>query len=153
MNKKVTRLNHLGLCTLILVFAACQEQEDTADAGAQSDSTSDIATGRERMGAATDELSTDEQIEQAILDLANRTGVAVDAITVKEARAVQWGSGAMGCPKPGMNYTQALIPGMRVLLEADGTIYYYHGDRKNSLFFCPADRAEAPVYGRGQEVM
>ena len=153
MNKKTNRWTHLGLCTLILASAACQDQEMLEVADVKGDDKSAYLTGRNEMGAATEKLSADQQIQEAVADLAGRIGVVIDAITVKEARAVQWGSGAMGCPKPGMNYTQALVPGMRLLLEADGTIYYYHGSRQASLFYCPADRAEAPAYGQGLEVM
>ncbi len=99
------------------------------------------------------DISTDQQIKDAVKDLATRINVAEDAITIKAARSVQWRSGALGCPKPGMNYTQALVPGMQLLLEANGTVYHYHGGTGKSLFYCPAERAEAPAYGQGQEVM
>ena len=99
------------------------------------------------------DISMDEQINGAMTDLATRIGVTEDSIRVKEARSVQWSSGAMGCPKPGMNYTQALVPGMLLLLEVNGTIYHYHGSDGRSLFHCPSDRVRAPAYGQGQEVM
>jgi len=100
-----------------------------------------------------DDKSMDLQISDAITDLAARIGVATDAITVKGARSVQWGSGAKGCPKPGMNYTQAIVPGVLLLLEVNETIYHYHGSEGRSLFYCPADRVRAPAYGQGLEVM
>lgn len=153
MNRKTKRWTHLGLYTLILISSACQNHEPQEAAVVEVGDKNPNVTGKSNMGGAPEELSMDQQIKDAIADLAGRTGVAVDAITVKEARAVQWSSGAMGCPKPGMNYTQALVPGIRLLLEAEGTIYYYHGGRQTSLFNCPAERAEAPAYGPGQEIM
>ena len=156
MNRKIKRLTQLGLYTLVLMSAACQNQENQENqevAEIVSSEKQSHVISKKDMGAATGDISMDQQIQDAIADLANRLGVAVDAITVKEARALQWGSGAMGCPKPGMNYTQALVPGVRLLLEADGTIYYYHGSRRGSLFQCPAKLARAPAYGQGLEVM
>lgn len=143
----------MGLYTLIIASAACQNQENQEITEMEDSEKQSHVISKKDMGAVPGAISMDQQIQDAITDLANRSDVAVDAITVKEARAVQWGSGAMGCPKPGMNYTQALVPGVRLLLEADGTIYYYHGNRRSSLFQCPAERARAPAYGEGLEVM
>ncbi|GAA5094067.1 hypothetical protein GCM10025760_24950 [Microbacterium yannicii] len=42
------------------------------------------------------------------------------------AHAVTWRNGALGCPQPGMSYTQALVDGMRVVVSVDGTAYDYH---------------------------
>ena len=112
-----------------------------------------MKTDKSKMNTVPESISMNQQITGATKDLADRIGVAVDVITVKDARSVQWGSGAMGCPKPGMNYTQALVPGIRLLLEANGTIYYYHGSTGKSLFYCPAERAKAPAFGQGEEVM
>lgn len=41
------------------------------------------------------------------------------------AEAVTWRSGALGCPQPGMQYTQSLIDGMQVIVEAAGRRYDY----------------------------
>ena len=105
------------------------------------------------MKAPLNGKTIDEQISNAVADLAKREGVAADTIKVSSARAVNWGSGAMGCPKPGMNYTQAVVPGVRLILETNDTIYYYHGRTGADLFYCPADRAKAPAFGQGEEVM
>ena len=48
------------------------------------------------------------------------------AITVVSTDEVTWRDGSIGCPEPGMNYTQALVPGVRVVLELDGVRYEYH---------------------------
>jgi hypothetical protein len=45
-----------------------------------------------------------------------------------------------------------MVPGILVLLEADGKIYRYHGQTDKSLFYCPDDRAQAPAFGPGEEV-
>lgn len=153
MKLKAKRFAQLSLCTLIFTSMACQNHEMGQVDKMASDEENSVGTDQGKMHTAPDSISMDEQITGAVKDLADRIGVAVDVITVKDARSVQWGSGAMGCPKPGMSYTQALVPGIRLLLEANGTIYYYHGGTGKSLFYCPAERAKAPVYGQGAEVM
>ena len=153
MNQKTKRWTQMSLYTLIFACMACQSNEtqkadDVKDADKKSQAVSEID-----QHVRPAEISLDQQIKGAMTDLATRIGVAEDAVKVREARSVQWGSGAMGCPKPGMNYTQAIVPGVRLLLEANETIYYYHGRTGRSLFFCPAERARAPAYGQGVEVM
>ncbi|GAA1983410.1 hypothetical protein [Microbacterium pumilum] len=53
-----------------------------------------------------------------------------------EARAVTWNSSALGCPKPGMSYTQALVDGMQVIVTVDGARYDYRFGRTDSPKLC-----------------
>ena len=94
-----------------------------------------------------------KKVSAAVADLSARTGISADAITVTKASIVSWRSSAVGCPREGMNYTQAIVPGVLVLLEADGKVYRYHGSNNSELFHCPDDRAEAPAHGSGEEFM
>lgn len=41
------------------------------------------------------------------------------------AEAVTWPNGALGCPSPGLTYTQAIVDGMRVVVEVDDRSYDY----------------------------
>ena len=153
MNRNSKRLTQLSLCTLIFTCIACQNNEmQQADEMKGADKKSH-AMNKSEMQTVPDDDSMDQKIKDAVMDLASRTGVAADTIIVREARSVNWGSGAVGCPEPGMNYTQAMVPGLLLLLEADGTIYHFHGRRGSSLFYCPDERAEPPAFGPGQEVM
>ncbi len=71
-------------------------------------------------------VTLDGPYPAAVADLAQRLGIAEDDITVLEARAVTWGDGSLGCPEPGKIYTQALVSGWLIVLEANGTKYEYH---------------------------
>ena len=153
MKPKTKRWTQLSLCTLIFTTMACQNHEMGQVDQMEGSDKNTMKTDKSKMNTVPESISMNQQITGATKDLADRIGVAADVITVKDARSVQWGSGAMGCPKPGMNYTQALVPGIRLLLEANGTMYYYHGETGKSLFYCPAERAKAPAYGQGTEVM
>ena len=50
-------------------------------------------------------MNLNQQLSFSKQDLAGRLGVDIDAIKIKVARQITWRSGALGCPKPGMNYT------------------------------------------------
>jgi hypothetical protein len=153
MKRKTERLVQVSLLILIFTCSACHGSETQQAVEVESMDRKSQEMNENKQHTQPAEISMDRQIKDAIEDLATRVGVAADAITVREARSVQWRSGAMGCPKPGMNYTQALVPGVRLLLEANGTVYYYHGRNGRKLFYCPAERAQAPAYGPGLDVM
>ena len=78
----------------------------------------------------------DELIDQARTDAAERAGVDPADVAVVTAEAVTWNDGSLGCPEPGMMYTQALVDGYRVVVEAGGTEYHYHGARTGGLAYC-----------------
>jgi len=97
--------------------------------------------------------SLSEYIEQARANLALRMELDDPAtIEVVEARYVTWPNGAMGCPEPDMMYTQALVPGYRILLRSGGETFAYHGGRDQPPFYCPAQRAETPMPGDNAEI-
>jgi len=70
------------------------------------------------------------EVPAAVLD-AVRAALVADTvldpstIVVKVAEAVDWPDGALGCPEPGVLYTQAIVPGYRVVLVSDGREYDY----------------------------
>jgi hypothetical protein len=55
-----------------------------------------------------------------LADAAERAGAAEDDIEIVEAVAMTWSDGSLGCPEPGMLYTQALVDGYQVILDAGG---------------------------------
>ena len=153
MNKSIQQALQLGVCSLLLTCTACKENSAAPDVEMAGPAEAALPMTNGDNDASSIGESLGEQVAGAVADLADRTGVAADAITVREARTVNWGSGAVGCPKEGMDYTQQIVPGVLLLLEADGKIYRYHGRAGSDPFHCPDDRAEAPAFGPGEEFM
>lgn len=83
-------------------------------------------------------------LETAIADLAARLDVDVSDIDVVSIEEVTWPDGSIGCPAPGMSYTQALVDGSRIVLAYDGIEYSYHQGGGRAVFFCPPDRVVLP---------
>jgi len=77
-------------------------------------------------------------------DLAARTGLPETQLTVVAAETVTWRDGSLGCPEPGMMYTQALVAGYLIRLEAGGKVYEYHGAAGGEPAYCPAERVRSP---------
>jgi len=154
MNKSIQQALQLGLCGLVLTCGACKQGEtESLAAGTDGPGKAAVPVSESDNNATSIGDNLSQKVSAAVADLSNRTGISADAIKVTRASIVNWGSSAVGCPREGMNYTQAIVPGVLVLLEADGKIYRYHGGSKSELFHCPDDRAEAPAYGSGQEFM
>lgn len=127
------------------VSFGCSPAPDRDDAQAGTVADRPVLELTPTMPTSPDPLDLDRIIAAARSDLAGRLAVEVGRIETVEARWVTWSNGAMGCPEPDMMYTQALVPGYRILLRIDGTVYAYHGARGGQPFYCPADRAGTPL--------
>jgi hypothetical protein len=75
-------------------------------------------------------------IREALADAASRTGLAGTDLVVERAEAVTWSDGSLGCPRPGVMYTQALVPGYRIVIRAGGQELSYHANRKGYWTYC-----------------
>jgi hypothetical protein len=78
----------------------------------------------------------DAWIRQAVQDLSNRLQVPMDSIQFIEFETVVWPDGSLGCPKPGVFYTQVLVEGFRIHLRVNGKKYSYHGSMDQPPFLC-----------------
>lgn len=108
------------------------------------------ATGPVAVATVADPLLA-RAIAQAQADLLRRLGPSALAVTIKEAQAVEWPDGALGCPQPGMLYPQVITPGFLVVLETGGQTYRYHGDGSATMRLCetgnPTTIPQAPHQG------
>jgi hypothetical protein len=84
-------------------------------------------------------------LDAATRDTANRLNIDPADIAVESALRVTWSDGSVGCPVAGMQYTQALVPGYRVILRAGGQLYDYHAAANGHFVLCPPERAIEPI--------
>ena len=84
----------------------------------------------------SDPGTTDRVVSFALADLADRIEVDADSIRVIEAGPVTWSDGSLGCPEPGVSYTQALVDGWRAILEHGDARYSYHAGSDGEPFLC-----------------
>jgi len=86
-------------------------------------------------------------LELARQDLAARTGVPAEDITVERNDAVTWPDGGLGCAQKGRAYITVLTPGQLIVLGAGGTTYEYHAARRAPPFLC--EDPQPPLPGPG----
>jgi hypothetical protein len=84
-------------------------------------------------------------LEDVLAVAEEETGVDRSEIEVILAEAVTWSDGSIGCPEDGMMYTQALVPGYRVLLDVAGEELAFHAPESGEFF--PCANPVAPVEG------
>ena len=80
-----------------------------------------------------------------VADAAKHLNVSENAVVLTRAEQVNWSDGSLGCPRPGMSYSQALVPGYRLVARSAERELVYHTDTSRH-----AIRCEEPVPARGQ---
>ncbi len=99
------------------------------------------------IGAGTPTGAVPGKLMKTILeDLVGRTGAVLSSIEVKRADAVVWSDGSLGCPEPGMMYTQALVNGYWVVLNVGGRDYDYRASQGGNFRLCEG-KGQGPYLG------
>lgn len=85
-------------------------------------------------------------VEEALEDASRVTGFDPSELAVVSAENVTWPDGSLGCPRPGRMYTQALVGGHRVRIQARERLLDYHAGSQGTPFLCPEEFASDPIY-------
>ena len=80
-------------------------------------------------------------VDAARKELATRLSIAASEITTVKAESVVWADSSLGCPEPGMAYSQMLSPGYLVVLSNGGKMYEYHAGGDRVPVFCKNPQA------------
>jgi hypothetical protein len=87
-------------------------------------------------------MTRDEAVRRASADAAARAGVPAAQVRTVQAADREWPDGSLGCPEPGRFYTQAIVPGYVIELDANGRRLTYHADRQGTVLLCEAGRPQ-----------
>jgi hypothetical protein len=85
-----------------------------------------------------------EILEPILNEAAALAKVDREQLVMVRAESVVWNDGSLGCPEPGMMYTQALVNGYWIVIEAAGKQYDFRVGRGGSFRLCPAGRGHPP---------
>jgi hypothetical protein len=75
------------------------------------------------------------------------TSVGTDAAalaTIVTGRQATWPDGSLGCPKPGMVYTQAIVQGYQLVFDVAGATYDYRLTASGNAVLCEPGLRLAP---------
>jgi hypothetical protein len=84
-------------------------------------------------------------LEPILNEAAALAKVGREKLVIVRAESVVWNDGSLGCPEPGMMYTQVLVNGYWVVINAVGQTYDFRVGRGGSFRLCPAGRGQPPV--------
>ena len=118
-----------------VVLAACTASSGTAGSDSPPPSVPSAGPSTEPAGGGGSSLPT-SITDPIVADAATRLGVDPSAVTIVDAHDETWSDGSLGCPQPGMMYTQALVDGYQVVVEANGTQLDYRGSGPGQFRIC-----------------
>jgi hypothetical protein len=75
-------------------------------------------------------------VDAALRDAAAHLGVGIDSLHVDQVEARQWGDSSLGCPRPGLMYSQIVTPGFLVVISGTGKVLEYHSDARARIVLC-----------------
>lgn len=150
------RMRHITLIGyLILALAACSPRAQPTTILIETEETAETAEPKEEDATPTytSPLPTPTKpvppesplptppanpaAAAALAHLVTEMGLSPQDVTILSIEEMQWRDGSLGCPKPGMMYIQVIIPGYRIVLEANGEIYDVHTDQTgNTVVVC-----------------
>jgi hypothetical protein len=103
-----------------------------------------VNAGPSAAGEAVSIASVPRETRRAVVaDAARRFNVAASAVVLTRAERVSWPDGSLGCPEPGRMYTQALVPGYRIVARTAEGELVYHTDEHDHVENC-ADESRLP---------
>jgi hypothetical protein len=113
----------------IILRASSQDYELHTDQSGENICQADPLQPGERLPLRRD-LTSDETAEMARQHLASRSGLSLEAITIKSVEPTEWEDASLGCALPPGNQPDRAnarpIPGYRILLDAPDGQYEYH---------------------------
>lgn len=133
----------LSLAACGLLMAACAGQgadpSPSADATRPVRSAPPLATVPPSGAPVIGEVPA-EFLANVVADAAERAEVDAAAVEVVQAEATTWSDGSLGCPEPGMFYTQALVDGYHVILAAGDDEFDYRLTANGGSVLCENGR-------------
>ena len=83
-------------------------------------------------------------LESVLKEAAALANVTREQLVILRAEPVIWNDGSLGCPEPGMMYTQALVNGYWVMIDAAGEKYDFRIGGGGNFRLCPPGQGHPP---------
>lgn len=132
-------LSMLAGLVLAVALAGCAGTAGDASEGASTMTPAESTPPGNEPQLPDGEVPT-ELLEAIVAEAAHRAGVTAQEIEVTAAEQVTWSDGSLGCPEEGMAYTQALVPGYRVVVEFGKEELHFHATESGDFRFCDEPR-------------
>jgi hypothetical protein len=141
---------------MMLVLAACaaparpaSEEESAGPGGTGSPRPLPITTppaseAADAMPSGITGAVPEALLSEIVADASRRAGVPADQLEVVTADAVTFNDGSLGCPQPGMFYTQALVEGYHVVVQGPERAFDYRAAQRGGFRLCENPAGPGP---------
>jgi hypothetical protein len=130
-----------GTLSLSLVAAAEDATRSPRKLGAPQRIPDPTVQTLQPVGSPVTVASVPREVRRAVAaDAARRFQVAESAVVLGAVEQVTWSDGSLGCPQPGMSYTQLQVPGYRVSATTAAGKMVYHTDMHGHAVTCGLPR-------------
>jgi hypothetical protein len=75
-------------------------------------------------------------VDAAVREAASYAAVAATDVKVQQIEAREWPDSSLGCPRPGLMYSQVVTPGYLIVVEAGSRVLEYHSDARGRVVLC-----------------
>lgn len=126
----------IGLLVLALALPACAlTAGNSLPAGSAENAPTVLHTGTVAPGPGG--VVALAAMEEAVRDDALRAWPGLKRAQLQlHSEVVTWADGSLGCAQPGRMYTQALIPGWRLVVRSAGREAVYHASQGGYWLLC-----------------
>ena len=140
------RLRHVAaglvIAGLALTLSGCNPTQESMTGPNEAEALPPAAA---TTAPATGEVPAD-LLEKIYADLVEQETLRREDIEVERSESVIWSDGSLGCPEPGVMYTQAQVPGYWIVLRSGGKQYDYRASEKGQFRRCKgSSRMQLPV--------
>jgi len=145
-----------GLVCLVFALVACKAQVPATDEAGEAEpryhASTQLLSGEGALMPTNGDpaLPPERLLAPVLADASRRSGVAVGELVVVDAWHGTWSDGSLGCPQPGMLYTQALVPGWQLILKAGERTLDYRLSDRGAFLLCPQGIAGEAELRKGQ---
>ena len=125
----ITKLAIAMTSVLVTLPAYAAETEpakadlDSVITGLSKEQAQEVAKAKQQQAAKNYTAQEQEAIDLAISKVNQITPLSKDSVEHLKIRSIQWPDSSLGCPEPGVDYLQKMIPGYLVSFTVDGKIY------------------------------
>jgi len=135
----------IHLIVIVLMFTAGQHTHGAGSA--QTEGTAPVTREPEVKEPPIPEPSdaaSRKLVDGARKDLAKRLSIPGSEIALVAFKKTTWPDSSLGCPQPGMMYSQMLEEGALVRLVARGRAYEYHSGTAGVPVLCEKKKTKPP---------
>jgi hypothetical protein len=75
-------------------------------------------------------------VDAALAQAAAYLGMRPVDLRVEQVEPRQWPDSSLGCPQPGLMYSQVVTPGYLIVIGGGGKMLEYHSDARGTVVLC-----------------